>query len=72
LSSLIGTPEMKGIGYYGLAGLAAADGHTEDALSYLMQSINTTVHAIRWAERDIAWIALRDDHRFRKLINLPL
>ncbi len=60
--------DARGAAFYGLGGLEALIGNTEQALEYLQQAILLDEEAIRSARHDIAWLDLRTDIRFQKLI----
>lgn len=54
---------------YRLGGLAAVEGNSEQALHYLQTAISLDNEPLELARRDIAWLELRHDLRFRLLIN---
>ena len=59
----------EGVRLYGLGGLEALVGNIDQALNYLQQSLSLEDQAIDWALHDIAWIELRADSRFQKIIS---
>jgi len=68
LSAMLGTDERY-TALYGLGGLEAVTGHTEEALNYLRQAIVLNKIASEWARHDVAWLELRGDARFQSLIS---
>ncbi|MBP0016189.1 MAG: hypothetical protein J7647_01375 [Cyanobacteria bacterium SBLK] len=66
LLSLVGTEE-QGLAIYRLGGLAAIEGQTELALSYLEQSVLLDTEAREFALHDLAWLDLRAHPSFRAI-----
>jgi tetratricopeptide (TPR) repeat protein len=61
--------EVHGAALYGLGGLAAVEGNSDQALNYLQEAIPLNGEAVDWARHDIAWLDLRTDPRFQALIS---
>ena len=57
-----------GAALYGLGGLEALEGNAEAALDLLQKAIPLEKEAAIWARQDIAWLDLRSDPRFQKLV----
>jgi tetratricopeptide (TPR) repeat protein len=57
-----------GRGLYGLGGLAALEGDANAALDYLKRAMTYERQAKLWASKDIAWLDLRDDPRFKAIV----
>lgn len=55
---------------YRLGGLAALEGHREQALDYLEKAISLANEPRELARRDLAWLNLRDDTQFQTIIDL--
>ncbi len=53
---------------YGLGGLEAIEGKTEQALAYLQQAVLNGNHALNWARHDMAWLDLRTNPQFQLLV----
>ncbi|NJM84780.1 MAG: tetratricopeptide repeat protein [Leptolyngbyaceae cyanobacterium SL_1_1] len=68
LSKIIAT-EHRGAAFYGLGGLKAVAGKSDEALDLLKQAIASDRSALIWARQDIAWLDLRSDTRFQELIS---
>ncbi|MBP0021740.1 MAG: tetratricopeptide repeat protein [Cyanobacteria bacterium SBLK] len=66
LLSLVGTEE-QGLAIYRLGGLAAIEGQTELALSYLEKSVLLDTEAREFALHDVAWLDLRANPSFRAI-----
>jgi tetratricopeptide (TPR) repeat protein len=55
--------------FYGLGGLEALMGNTEQAFDYLQRAFSIDdEQIIEWMQRDMAWFDLRSDTRFQTLI----
>jgi tetratricopeptide (TPR) repeat protein len=67
LSSILNT-EAHGAALYGLGGIEALLGNVEQSLNYLEQAIPLERNAAIWARQDVAWLDLRGDSRFQRLI----
>lgn len=67
LAALANTP-VRSFALYGLGGLAAMTGQTDEALRNLQQAMELDLTVWDWAEDDIAWQALRTDPRFQALM----
>jgi len=68
LLAVVDTDERGGA-LYGLGGLEALEGNTDQALSYLQEAIPLEREAVSWARHDVAWLDLRADPRFQSLIS---
>ncbi|MFB2919723.1 tetratricopeptide repeat protein [Aerosakkonema funiforme] len=53
---------------YRLGGLAALEGDRDRALNYLAAAVLLENEPVNLAQRDLAWLELRDEERFRSLI----
>jgi tetratricopeptide (TPR) repeat protein len=61
--------DARGDALYGLGGLAALEGKTDQALDYLQQAKSFLGEmGARWARHDIAWLDLHNDTRFQSLV----
>lgn len=60
--------ETQHIKFYGLGGLAALTGETDQALDYLQKAIPLDEDVIGWARHDMAWIDLHSNPCFQALI----
>lgn len=60
--------EARGAVLYGLGGLEAITGNTEQALNYLEQALPLEPLASDWASSDVAWLDVRTHPRFQALI----
>jgi tetratricopeptide (TPR) repeat protein len=68
--SQLNDPNLVVVVHYGLGGLDALENKTESALQFLAVAVASSSVATRWAKHDIAWLDLRDDPRFREVIEL--
>ncbi|WP_017718861.1 tetratricopeptide repeat protein [Kamptonema formosum] len=67
LQAGVNGPQRAGA-LYRLGGLAALEGHSEEALNYLSEAISLENEPLELARRDLAWLDLRADRRFQSLI----
>lgn len=67
LLSLVNT-EAGSDALYGLGGLAALEGNTDQALNYLQEAISLNDYRADTAYHDLVWLELRADPRFQAFI----
>ena len=61
--------ENRSAGLYGLGGLEAIAGNAETALAYLKESAGLPdSSAQEWAKRDVAWLDLRTNSSFQRIV----
>ena len=61
--------ENHSVAIYGLAGLAAIEGQTDQALKYLQEAISLDNYRIYTAHHDLVWNSLYAEPRFQALID---
>jgi tetratricopeptide (TPR) repeat protein len=60
--------DKRSTALYGLGGLEALEGNTDQALKYLQEALLIEEQAAGWARHDVAWLDLRENPRFQALI----
>lgn len=65
----VNEPSKRAGVVYRLGGLAALEGDRDLALNCLQEAISLDNEPLELARRDVAWLELREDPRFRSLIN---
>lgn len=65
----VNEPSKRAGVVYRLGGLAALEGDRDLALNCLEEAISLDNEPLELARRDVAWLELREDPRFRSLIN---
>lgn len=68
LVTLTEIDETRYLALYGLGGLAALTGDSDQALDLLGQALHLSRHPAHLAPHDLAWFDLREDRRFLALI----